>query len=329
MRTSENEGKVLKVIQNIYGQVQASRVWNLYLVEKLKSIGFVQSEYDECIFYKGNAVYTLYTDDSILAGPDQKELEDIYALWRYIGWVMGVPEHLLVIRRDSAVLYAEGDPVHFGTLYLDRDHSVMRTGYRYLEEAGVEVALELTLRAAGTETALMLGPGERAQCGAYLIEHERSYDPSDRPSAVPHHAYSFRVARTVASGPPPPHPGDVPSPIDIEAPGPVLAAARARGELRGDEALLAEPEAFAARLSQYEGPQAALEDALREHGPWPAEFRRLGELIEVESPRLSRGPGGVAVIGRARVRLFPTGDFEIDRVDASTLPGRMRKAASE
>ena len=30
----------------------------------------------------------------------EQEIEDIYALWRYIGWVMGVPEHLL--HRDAA-----------------------------------------------------------------------------------------------------------------------------------------------------------------------------------------------------------------------------------
>ncbi len=78
MQTPENKDKVLRVVKNIYGQVQASRVWNQYLVEKLLSVGFKQSDHDECIFYKGNAVYALYTDDSILAGPDKDELEKIY-----------------------------------------------------------------------------------------------------------------------------------------------------------------------------------------------------------------------------------------------------------
>ena len=68
---------VLKVKRNIYGQRQAGRVWNLYLVEKLKSIGFRQSEHDECVFFKGKALYLLYTDDSILAGPDEEELSQI------------------------------------------------------------------------------------------------------------------------------------------------------------------------------------------------------------------------------------------------------------
>jgi Reverse transcriptase (RNA-dependent DNA polymerase) len=68
---------VLEILRNIYGSRQAGRVWNLYLVAKLKTIGFVQSEHDECVFYRGKAMYLLYTDDSILAGPDPKELAQI------------------------------------------------------------------------------------------------------------------------------------------------------------------------------------------------------------------------------------------------------------
>jgi hypothetical protein len=49
------------------------------LVSKLLSIGFVQSKVDECVFYHGNAIYVLYVDDSILAGPDPKELDAIVA----------------------------------------------------------------------------------------------------------------------------------------------------------------------------------------------------------------------------------------------------------
>jgi hypothetical protein len=52
-------------------------VWNQHLVKKLKSIGFSQCHSDECVFFKGNAVYALYTDDSILAGPDPQELDKI------------------------------------------------------------------------------------------------------------------------------------------------------------------------------------------------------------------------------------------------------------
>ena len=69
---------VLKVHRNVYGQCQASRVWYQYLRNKLvNELKFVPSKIDECIFYRGRTVYMLYTDDSILAGPCQKEIEQI------------------------------------------------------------------------------------------------------------------------------------------------------------------------------------------------------------------------------------------------------------
>jgi Reverse transcriptase (RNA-dependent DNA polymerase) len=68
---------VLAVLKNIYGSKQAGRVWNRHLVDKLLLIGFVQSAHDPCVFYKGKAMYVLYTDDSILAGPDEQELDAI------------------------------------------------------------------------------------------------------------------------------------------------------------------------------------------------------------------------------------------------------------
>jgi hypothetical protein len=69
----------MKVEKNIYGQKQAGRVWNKHLVSKLtsKQIGFHQSKIDECVFYRGKCVYVLYTDDSILAGPDESEINQI------------------------------------------------------------------------------------------------------------------------------------------------------------------------------------------------------------------------------------------------------------
>jgi Reverse transcriptase (RNA-dependent DNA polymerase). len=69
---------VLKLKRNVYGQKQAGRVWNKYLVDKLvNEVGFKQSEVDECVFYRGNVLYVLYTDDSILAGPDKDEIDKV------------------------------------------------------------------------------------------------------------------------------------------------------------------------------------------------------------------------------------------------------------
>ena len=51
---------VLKIHRNIYGQKQAGRVWNRYLVNKLvKELGFKQSKVDECVSTEGKH-YTFF-----------------------------------------------------------------------------------------------------------------------------------------------------------------------------------------------------------------------------------------------------------------------------
>ena len=75
---NKNNEYVLKVNRNVYGQCQASRVWFQYLRNKLiKELKFKQSKIDECVFYRGKTIYMLYTDDSILAGPCQKEIDQV------------------------------------------------------------------------------------------------------------------------------------------------------------------------------------------------------------------------------------------------------------
>jgi len=68
---------VLHIRKNIYGGRNAGKTWNDWLVARLSKAGFVQSAVDPCVFTNGNAFYLVYTDDSILCGPDQQELEDI------------------------------------------------------------------------------------------------------------------------------------------------------------------------------------------------------------------------------------------------------------
>ena len=77
-----NEGNssdyVLQIHRNIYGQKQAGRVWNTFLVDKLINVlKFKQSKVDECVFYRGKTVYVLYTDDSLIAGPDKAEIDRV------------------------------------------------------------------------------------------------------------------------------------------------------------------------------------------------------------------------------------------------------------
>ena len=65
---AKKEVYVFKLHKNVYGQKQAGRVWNQYLVNELtKELKFTQSKVDECVFFRGQTIYILYTDDSILA----------------------------------------------------------------------------------------------------------------------------------------------------------------------------------------------------------------------------------------------------------------------
>jgi hypothetical protein len=76
--TYVDKGKhVLKLVKNLYGQKQAGKVWYDHLKDKLTKLGFIQSKFDECVFYHGKTIFLVYTYDTILVGPDEKEIEKI------------------------------------------------------------------------------------------------------------------------------------------------------------------------------------------------------------------------------------------------------------
>ncbi len=68
---------ILKLEKNLYGQKQAVRVWYLHLKKNLLKLGFKPSEHDECVFYYGKTILIVYTDDTILLGPDQQEIDTL------------------------------------------------------------------------------------------------------------------------------------------------------------------------------------------------------------------------------------------------------------
>ena len=43
----------------------------------MKELGLTSYTVDKSVFYRGRTMYALYTDDSILAGPDKKEINHI------------------------------------------------------------------------------------------------------------------------------------------------------------------------------------------------------------------------------------------------------------
>jgi Reverse transcriptase (RNA-dependent DNA polymerase) len=64
-----------KVLKNIFGQKQAGKVWNDYLIENLsKQLDFTQSRLDPCILWRGNTIMIIYTDDTIITGCNDNEM---------------------------------------------------------------------------------------------------------------------------------------------------------------------------------------------------------------------------------------------------------------
>ncbi len=75
--TGNSKDHVLKLLKNIYGQKQAGRVWNSYLVEKLASIDFHPSLIDDCVLYCSDVIFMVYVDDGIFVGNNDTQLQDI------------------------------------------------------------------------------------------------------------------------------------------------------------------------------------------------------------------------------------------------------------
>ena len=65
----------LKLLKNLYGQKQAGRTWHLHLRQGMMDLGFVQSEVDDCIFYRGDVIFMVYVDDAIFMGPDSSAID--------------------------------------------------------------------------------------------------------------------------------------------------------------------------------------------------------------------------------------------------------------
>ncbi|MGL5935137.1 MAG: reverse transcriptase domain-containing protein, partial [Cetobacterium sp.] len=72
-----SEEYVFEALKNVYGGKDAGRQWYLHLKRNLERIGFRVSAHDECMFFRGNVMYCLYTDDSIITAPTNQELDQV------------------------------------------------------------------------------------------------------------------------------------------------------------------------------------------------------------------------------------------------------------
>ncbi len=68
---------VLKLEKSIYGQKQAGRVWNLFHMDKLMSIGFTTSLIDDCVFSRGDIIFMVYVNNGIFLDNDNLQLQEV------------------------------------------------------------------------------------------------------------------------------------------------------------------------------------------------------------------------------------------------------------
>ena len=76
-------GKVLRLIKSLYGLKQSPRAWNEALDTYLKSIGFMPTSSEQCIYvgrWQTTTCYILvYVDDMLIAAPNRKIMANIKA----------------------------------------------------------------------------------------------------------------------------------------------------------------------------------------------------------------------------------------------------------
>ena len=106
----KNKDYTLKLNKNLYGQKQAGRVWNHFLVQKLESVGFHQLKYDPCILYRGKVIYILYTDDSIITAPTLDEINNA----------------IKAIKSTSLIVTEEGDVQDFLGVNITRNGNTVK-----------------------------------------------------------------------------------------------------------------------------------------------------------------------------------------------------------
>jgi hypothetical protein len=73
--TGNSKYHVIKLLKNIYGQKQAGRVWNSFLVDKLTSLGYISSLIDDCVILRDDVIFMVYMDNGIFLGNDDAQLQ--------------------------------------------------------------------------------------------------------------------------------------------------------------------------------------------------------------------------------------------------------------
>ena len=76
---ASNKTHALKLLKNLYGGKAASRIWVQYLSRGLRNMGFEPSAIDECVWYRGDIIFTFYVDDGIIWCPREEGIDEFLA----------------------------------------------------------------------------------------------------------------------------------------------------------------------------------------------------------------------------------------------------------
>ena len=109
---------VLQIKKNYYVQKPGAQIWNQYLVKNLLEALFLQSAHDKCLFYHRSSMYVLYMDDSILTGPNKKELDNIISKMEQTGLKMTYEDGL------DDFLGVNVDHKEDGSIHLTQPHLI-------------------------------------------------------------------------------------------------------------------------------------------------------------------------------------------------------------
>lgn len=74
---NDGSGRVCRLNKSIYGLKQSPKNWGLKFSSYLKSIGFVDTDDDPCVYYNKNMIIALHVDDGLIAGESRAEILDI------------------------------------------------------------------------------------------------------------------------------------------------------------------------------------------------------------------------------------------------------------
>ena len=67
----------LKLLCNVDSQKQARHVWNKFMDQGMREIGFKPSKFDPCLYYRGSIVFLVYINDCIVVGPSDQSIEQL------------------------------------------------------------------------------------------------------------------------------------------------------------------------------------------------------------------------------------------------------------